>query len=67
MIPVCKRDVSNQRHCDMIYWRNRVAETLRLAAAHGVVITVSNPPNQPPAMGNYDLVVDARPLRNFKE
>lgn len=30
----------------------------------GVVITVSNPPNEPLAMGNYDLVVSARVRRS---
>lgn len=64
--PVSKCDVDNQRYCDMLYWRNKVAEVLRHAATNGVVVTVGNPPNQPLAMGNYDLVVDARPLRNYK-
>lgn len=48
---------------EMDYWQDRVAKVLRAASMCGVVITVSNPPNQPPAMGNYDLVVSARVKR----
>lgn len=64
--PISKKDLTGQQYMDQLYWRNRIAETLRLAADHGVVITVSNPPRQPLMMGNYDLVVDSRQLRNYK-
>jgi hypothetical protein len=59
-------DIDAPRASEMIYWQNRIADVLEAAKQRGVVITVSNPPNDPPMMGNYDLVVSARPLRNYK-
>lgn len=55
-----QRDAAN-------YFRHRIAQTLAAAAEEGVIITVETAPLLPRAMGNYDLVVNVRPLRNFKE
>lgn len=60
------QDVSRGQLEDMIYWRNHAANLLHHAALAGVVITIENPPNEPLAIGNYDLVISARPLRNYK-
>lgn len=60
-------DVSILRMRDMLYYQARVAALLRAALAEGVVITVTNPPALPLAMGNYNLEVDVRALRNFEE
>lgn len=54
------------QHVELDYYQDRIADILRSAARNGVVITVSNPPRAPLAMGNYDLVVSARPLRNYE-
>lgn len=61
--PETMGDVSVTQLNDMDYYQSQVANLLQEALNDGVVITVSNPPNWPPAMGNYDLVVSARPRR----
>ncbi len=40
-----------------------VEQLVKLAAADGFVVTVEQKPLQPPAMGNYETVVDVRPVR----
>lgn len=40
-----------------------VEQLVKLAAADGFVVTVEQKPLQPPAMGNYETVVDVRPAR----
>lgn len=56
---------SAQQIRDISYFQGQIAHLVGAAADVGVVITVSNPPALPLAMGNYDLMVDARPLRNY--
>lgn len=43
----------------------QIAELVQKGLDAGVVITVSTEPNEPLAMGNYDLVIEVRPLRNY--
>lgn len=59
--------VSNEQIEEMQAWQRKAYALLWAAARSGVVITINNPPHQPPAMGNYDLVVSVRPLRNYKD
>ena len=40
-----------------------LAQIVRMAAKDGIVVTVEQKPLQPPAMGNYETVVDVRPVR----
>lgn len=49
------------------YWHDLVSEIVEEAATDGVVITVSTRPRLPLAMGNYDLVVEARERRVMSE
>lgn len=49
------------------YYQRKVAQALMSAWEQGIIITVETAPLQPLAMGNYDLIIEARPLRNFKE
>lgn len=63
---IVKEEIAANQIDEMYYWQQRIAELLWSASQCGVVITVDNPPNDPLAMGNYDLVVSARPLRNYK-
>lgn len=59
-------DLTMSQRLAMDHWQNLIANLVKAAVDYGVVITIDNPPNEPLAMGNYDLVVSARPLRNFK-
>lgn len=49
------------------YFSEALADLLAHALARGVVLTVNPASRQPLAMGNYDLVIEARPLRNYVE
>lgn len=40
------------------------SELVAVAKSCGLVLTISTKPRQPLAMGNYDMVVGLRPLRN---
>lgn len=49
----------------LTFFRNRAEHLVSEAAKHGVVLTVSQAPLKPLAMGNYETVVDVRPAREM--
>lgn len=62
-----KDGMSSEQRAAAEYHQRVIARALYAAWAQGVIITVETAPSLPLAMGNYDLEVSARPLRNFVE
>ena len=50
------------------HYRDEVRKLVLRALHHGIIVTVTPEPRKPLAMGNIDLVVEARPsLRTIRE
>ena len=56
-------DLSLEQTMRVQYWQSRILGLIYMAASDGIVITVATQSKQPPAMGNYDLIVSARVKR----